>query len=135
MGNQPWWNKTELIPLFAFLSYFLLDFYQVFHLRKDKLWNMNTFKSNISYMSCHLVTISKQNTLMKLKLVNPQNFRISGRKYRETAHFHSRCSIKGNPGHQKTAFPNPWKKYWKAVYIFSDLLCAIDWFWNGNCLK
>lgn len=111
-------RKQSWFLSLPFLSYFLLYFYQVFHLRKPKLWNKNTFKSNIRYMSWHLVTISKQNTLMKLKLVNPKTFQVSGRKYRETAHFHSRCSIKGNPGHQKTAFPNPWKKYWKGRIYF-----------------
>lgn len=65
---------------------------------------------------------------MKLKLVNPQNFRVSGKKYKEAAHLNSRWSIKGNPGHQKFHFQFFETNTEKAIYIFSDLLYAIDWF-------
>lgn len=104
--------------LFLKKSYLLWNFYQASYLRKAKSWNRNTFKPKISNISWGFVTISKQNTLTKLKLVNPQNFPVSGRKYEEATHYDTRCSIKGNLGHQKIPFPISWKKHWRDHIYF-----------------
>lgn len=121
-------NKIYLIGKMAIMiwqhcllfkkSYLLWTFYQASHLRKTKSWNRNTFKPKIIPMSWGFVTISKQNTLMKLKLGNPQKSPVSGRKYEEATHYNTRCSIKGNLGHQKIPFPISWKKYWKDHIYF-----------------
>lgn len=68
---------------------------------------------------------------MEFKLINPRNFRVSGRKDKEAADVASeetRAIIKFQSQFLE-------RNTEKAVYIFSDLLYAVDGFWNSNCLR
>lgn len=61
---------------------------------------------------------------MKFKLVNPQNFRVSGRKDEEAAD----VAFKVIRAIIKFHFQFPERNTEKTVYMFSDSLHAMDWF-------
>lgn len=127
-------KRSDSLHCVFFLILFLMVFLSSFSLGEDKLWNRNTVKPKISNVLWGFITINKQNTLMKLKLVNPQNFQRSRRKGKEATHFNSRCSSKGNPGHQKNSISKSLRRILKRP-TFNDLLYVIGWIWNYYHLK
>lgn len=66
--------------------------------------------------------------LMMLKLVNPQNFQVSGGKCKEAATFTAAALLREIQTRKKFHFHFLERNTEKAIYIFSDLLYAIDLF-------